>query len=226
VPELGITVFTLPVAELPTVFTGPLVLGTNPTLPYVSADKRTVVFNATSLVDDIYTRNPNITKQFALKLTHGGNTIAFNVGSAAYIPVSATVPVALLQVTVADSGTPLNIYAAGDPVDLRPRFFRVFTNGHPDALPQSNGPGLPGTTIKIEFQATTQTAAGAPNELTPSMYETDITRLSNVAVYPNANQFRYVRFRISFDLLTDPAAQLSFSTPVSSLQFFRLPFKF
>jgi hypothetical protein len=214
------------VVELPTVFNAPLVLGANPTLPYVAADKRTIVFNATSLVDDIYTRNPNIVKQFAVKLTHGGTLFPFNVASASYIPMSATVPIPLLEVTVSDSGSPLNNFAAGDPVDIRPRFFRASTDGHLDSLPQSNGPGQAGNTIKIEFQATTQTAAGAPNEQTPSMFETDVSKLSNTTAYPNANQFRYVRFRISFDLLSDPTAQLTFSTPVSSLQFFRLPFKF
>jgi hypothetical protein len=216
------------VSELPSVFTAPLVLGANPTLPYIAADYRTVVFDATTLVDDIYTRNPNIVKQFALKLGPVGSTTptTYSVGSATYIPMSQTVATPMLLVTVADSGTPLHVFGPGDAVDMRPRFFHISTQGVADSLPQSGGAGQAGSTVTIEFQATTQTPAGAPNEQNPSAFEKDISRLSNVAVYPDANQFRYVRFRISFDLLTDPTAQLTPSTPVTSLQFFRLPFKF
>jgi hypothetical protein len=216
------------VAELPTIFRAPLVIGTNPALPYLAPDGRTVVFDAATLSDDIYTRNPNIVKQFALELTpHGSSTPAtFNVGSASYIPASETVAIPLFRVTVANSGAPLHVFGTGDSVDIRPRFFRISTQGVADSLPQSSGPGQAGSTVTIEFQATTQTPDGSPNEETPSAFEKDISRLSNVAVYPNASQFRYVRFRISFDLLSDPTAQLTPATPVTSLQFFRLPFKF
>jgi hypothetical protein len=208
------------VAELPAILTG--TVAAEPALPFITADKRSVVFDSTLLTDDIYTRNPEILKGFALKLTAGSTTSTFDVASASF-----DVGAHQLRVTVSTSGMPLGPFAPGNAVELRPRFFKVETAGVQDSLPQSPGVGQPGTTITIEFQATSATATGLPDETTgvPSMFETDISRLSNTTVYPAAAAFRFIRFRVTFDLL-DNGGQLSFSTPIPSLEFFKLPFKF
>jgi hypothetical protein len=191
-------------------------------LPFITPDKRTVVFDSSALDDDIYTRNPNILKQFALKLTQGSTIATFSVASASFDAGAHQ-----LRVTVSDSGMPLGNFGPGHPVQLRPRFFRVSTQGVPDSLPQSPAAGQPGATIKIEFQATKATAAGTADGSpgAASLFETDISRLSNAAAYPAAASFGFIRFRVTFDLL-DGQGQLSFSTPVPSLEFFRVPFKF
>jgi hypothetical protein len=217
------------VAELPSIFTSTLVLHAQSSglLPYVDAsDFRTVVFDSTSTVnggvlgDDVYTRDPDLVKQFALKMTQSSTHTTFDVGA-----VSFDAGAHRLRVTVSSSGLPLQHFAPGDGVDIRPRFFRVSTQGTLDSLPQSPGPGQPGSAIKIEFQATSASSTGDPDESGASQFETDVTRLDDAAIYPNASSFRFVRFRVTFDLL-DGQGQLTFSIPVPSLEFFRVPFKF
>jgi hypothetical protein len=208
------------VIQLPAILSGPV--AAEPAMPFVALDKRTIVFDASALSDDIYTRNPNLLAHFELRVTQGSSTSKFDVASASY-----DAPSHQLRVTVSAAGMPLGNVIVGNGVELRPRFFRVSTQGVLDSLPQSPGPGQPGATIKIEFQATRATLAGLPDETAgaATMFETDIARLSNVAVYPAAASFAFFRFRVTFDLL-DGQGQLSFSTPVPTLEFFRMPFKF
>jgi hypothetical protein len=206
------------VEQLPPVATG--TIAGSPTLPFIAADQRSVVFDAATLSDDIYTRNPQIAKQFGLELSNGSLTQTFEVGFASFDPVSNQ-----FRVTVAESGTPLQPFGPGATAELIPRFFRVSTEGVVDSLPQSPAPGQPGLTIKVEFQCAKQTTTGQPDLTSLSAFETDIARLSNTTVYPTAVDFRFIRFRVTFNLL-DGGGQLSFSTPIPSLEFFRIPFKF
>jgi len=100
-------------------------------------------------------------------------------------------------------------------VEVLPRFFRVITNGVNDALPAS-------ATVRVRFQAAPADVAGNPT-LTgatafvhdPALIQTD----------PNAVNFKFVRFRVDFDILADGSA-LTFSTPRPTVDFLRLPFKF
>jgi hypothetical protein len=213
------------VTELPSIFSSALVLHdpTSGMMPFVDTnDFRTVVFDSTTLTDDIYTRNPNLMKQFELKFTQSASTTSFDVGSATFDAGAHQ-----LRVTVSNSGIPLQGFHSGDGVDVLPRFFRVATAGVLDSLPQSPAAGQPGSTIKVEFQATKATVTGTPDETTgvPTNFETDISKLSNTTVYPMAASFRFVRFRITFDML-DGGGQLTSSIPIPALQFFRMPFKF
>jgi hypothetical protein len=213
------------VSPLPSIFSSALVLHaqSDNTTPFIdTSDFRSVVFDAATLTDDIYTRNANLLKHFDLKFTQGSTPTDFDVGSATFDPATNR-----LRVTVTNSGLPLQGFHPGDGVDILPRFFRVTTQGVEDSLPQSPGLGQPGSTITMEFQATSATQTGAPDETTgvPSQFETDISRLSNTTVYPNAKNFRFFRFRITFDLLSGQG-QLTSSIPVPNLQFFRVPFKF
>jgi hypothetical protein len=213
------------IPDLPSLFSTALVLHaqSDGILPYIDPnDFRTVVFDSTLLIDDIYTRNPSLVDHFNLKFTQSSTSTGFDVGSATFDEASHR-----LHVTVSNSGIPLQGFHPGDGVDLLPRFFRVTTQGVLDSLPQSPGAGQPGSTIVMEFQATSATVTGTPDETSgvPSLYETDISRLSNTTVYPMASNFRFFRFRITFDLLSGQG-QLSSSIPVPALQFFRMPFKF
>jgi hypothetical protein len=217
------------VAELPSIFASTLVLHapSDGVMPYIdTADFRTIVFDSTTvahggaLSDDMYTRNPQILRQFALEFIQSSVHTTFDVGAATFDAASHQ-----LRVTVTNSGMPLQGFAPGDGIELRPRFFRVSTQGVLDSLPQSPGPGQPGSAIMIEFQAAPANTTGIPDTSSASQFETDIGRLGDVSVYPAAASFRFFRFRVTFDLL-DGQGQLTFSIPVPSLEFFRVPFKF
>ncbi len=198
------------VAELPPILSG--VLAGSPTPPYVAADLRTVVFDPTSppIGDDIYLRNTALLKRFVLRLTHGVAT-DFEVASASYDAATHA-----LRLTVDASGMPLAGFLPGDAVEVRPRFFRVITNGVPNSLPDSSQ-------IVVEFQTTTENLQGDPDTGTASAWVQDITLLDpNTGANPD---YRFLRFRISFDISAN-GAPLTFDTPIPSLDFFRVPFRF
>lgn len=193
------------VTELPEILGGSL--AAEPTMPFVTADRRTIVFDPTGL-DPIYTQNPNLMKRFGVLLTQGPTTTQFEVVSASYSGGQ-------LRLTVATSGTPLPANPAGYTVSVRPRFFRVITNNVPGALPASS-------TIQVRFQAAPADVSGNPLVTAATAFLTDATALQND---PNAANFKFVRFRVDFDILADGSA-LTFTTPRPTVDFLRLPFKF
>ena len=151
-------------------------------------------------------------KRFVLRFTFGSPT-DFEVGSASYDAATGQ-----LRITVSASGMPLSAFPVGAGVQLRPRFFRVITEGTPDNLPSSSS-------VVVEFQATTENVQGDPDGSPGALsaWVKDITLINpNVAGHPN---YRFFRFRISFDISAqgDP---LSFNTPIPSLDFIRIPFRF
>ena len=193
------------VTQLPAILSG--TLASEPTVPYVAADQRTLVFDATGL-DPIYTQNPNLMLRFGVSATHGATTSQFEVVSASYAAGQ-------VRLSVATSGVPLQGFTAGDAVSVTPRFFRVITNGVNDALPAS-------ATIQFRFQAAPADAAGNPTLTGATAFLTDAAAIQND---PNAANFKFVRFRVDFDILAD-GSSLSFSTPRPKIDFLRLPFKF
>lgn len=196
------------VADLPPIFTGSL--SSAPTPPYVAADLRTIVLDGTALPDDLYLRTPALLRRFSLELTQGGTT-EFEVGSASYDPTTHE-----LRLTVSAGGMPLAGYGPGDGLVLRPRFFRVATDGVVDSLPAS-------AKIRIEFQATTQNQLGGPDSFGESPWTKDLPSLDpNVAGNPD---YRFVRFKVFFDIGADGSPLTPF-TPVPSLDFLRIPFRF
>lgn len=199
------------VLELPPVATG--VLDAEPTLPYVTPDFRTIVFSAAGL-DELYITNPNLMRRFGLRLFQGSESELFEIASAVFLPSPDRI-----EATVTAGGQPLEGYVAGDSFEVIPRFFRVSTDGEVDALPASSS-------IKLEFQATSQTEQGTPVETVSdtgaSPWVTDIEDLNS---HPNAENFRFFRFRATFDILAD-LSPLSFTTPIPALDFLRVPFKF
>jgi len=195
---------TATVLELPAILAG--VLANEPTEPFVTADDRTVVFDAGALADDIYKRNPSLCVGFALKMTAGAVSTSFDVAAATY-----DLALDQLRLTVADSGAPLAGYAPGDTAELIPRFFRVSTDGVADSYPASSE-------ITIRFQAAPANAFGAPDEANASAFVTDITAL-------NSTTYRFVRFQVEFDIQAD-AGSLSPTTPIPALEFLSVPFRF
>jgi len=199
------------VAELPPIFSG--VLSASPTVPpFIAGDFRTLVVDGSALSDDIYLRNPALLRRFVLRLTFGAPT-DFEIASATYDTATDQ-----LRMTVSGSGMPLAGFLPGTAIELRPRFFRVITEGTDNSLPDSSD-------ILVEFQATTPNAQDDP-DLSPgalSAWVKDISLLDpNSSGHPD---YRFFRFRITFDISAqgDP---LTFSTPIPSLDFIRIPFRF
>jgi len=199
-------------AELPSILdgSGSQTIVAAPGTPYITQDKRTVVFDGTTLTDDIYLANPALLRFFDVRIVSGTTTYHFDAASATYDAMSG-----LLRVTVATSGMPLGVIPTdGSPtVSLRPRYFRAKTAGALDSLPDP-------ASVQFEFQATSANASGEPDELAVTAWTPDVAVLN---ANPNNANLRFFRFRVTFDLgLTD----LTPATPVPSVEFLRVPFKF
>jgi hypothetical protein len=168
------------------------------------------VFDGGPITDDIYLRTPALLRRCSVRLTHGV-THDFAVAAATFDPASGE-----LFATVEGSGMPLGAFVPGDGVALCPRFFSVITSGVPDSLPSSSR-------ITVEFQAALPNAQGEPDENAASAWVADVGRLDpNRGANPD---YRFFRFRVAFDISVN-GAPLTFDTPVPSLDFFRIPFRF
>ncbi len=177
-----------------------------PGLPEISADDaRTILFDASELApaDVIFTRNPGLLGQYELVVGATSMTVA----TADY---DETMDV--LSVTVSSSGP--EIPDAGL-AELIPRYFRVETNGVPDALPSSSE-------ITIEFQAAPRNVLGNPDEANATAWVTDLDDLNTD---PNNPDFRYLRFRVEFDI-SAMGGSLTFATPRPQLDFINIGFRF
>ena len=182
------------------------------TRPYIAADERTIVMAGSALSDDIYLQNPGLLRRFVVRMTFGTVT-DLEVGSATYDPTTDD-----LRITVSGSGMPLVTFGAGSGVQIRPRFFKVITEGTVGSLPDSSD-------VVIEFQATTPNAQGDP-DLSPGALSPFVSNISlldpNTSGHPD---YRFFRFRVTFDISAQ-GAPLSFNTPIPSLDFLRIPFRF
>jgi hypothetical protein len=189
-------------------------LASEPTLPFVTADYRTIVFDPTGL-DPIYIQNPSLMLRFGVLVTLGA-TSQFEVVAASY-------SAGQLRLSVATTGAPLQVLTSGN-VQVIPRFFRVITNGINDALPAS-------ATVRVRFQAAPADVTGnpvidPPPTSPPFVLATDfLNDAAAIKNHPNAANFKFVRFRVDFDILAD-GSSLTFSTPRPTVDFLRLPFKF
>jgi hypothetical protein len=195
------------VPELPPILSA--AIATSPTLPYIAADGRSILFDATGITDDVYIRNAALVKNFVLRIA-GATTKRFEITSATYDATANT-----LRVFVADSGAPLA--ALTGTAAIIPRFFRVSEDGQFDKLSSTSS-------IKIEYQATTAAASGLPNETAATPWVTDINAL-NTTTTPANTALRFFRFRVAFEIgIGQPS--LDFNTPTPGLDFLRIPFKF
>jgi len=177
-----------------------------PGLPDISADDpRTLLFDASELApaDVIYKRNPALLARFELRI----GLVRMTVASATY-----DVDTDVLAVTV--ESTDPELPGAGQ-ASLVPRYFRVETNGVADALPGTSE-------IKVEFQAAGRNSLGVPDEFNATPWLTDIDALN---AHPDNMGFRFVRFRVSFDIAATGGG-LSFNTPRPQIDFLNLSFSF
>ena len=115
-----------------------------------------------------------------------------------------------LRVTVStSSGTLEDFVAAGSiNVSLVPAFYRVNTNGLEDRIPDV-------ANIQILFDATDADSSGNPNPDQAFGFTSEIDDL-------NAKNWEFVRFRVLFNLNTDPMAELDLSTPRPALEHLRI----
>lgn len=190
------------VADIAPIVTG--TLAAPQTAPYVGADGRTLFLSAASFSDDLYVRNPALMRYFELEVAGSSYTVA-----------TASVDAGVIALTVAESGTPLAGAGVGAAFALRQRFFRIKTDGTLDRLPST-------ADITLEFQAAPATALGTPNEGAASAWVKDVAQLNAL---PGNNALRFVRFRVSFDIGAD-GTDLSATTPIPSVEFLRLPYRF
>jgi hypothetical protein len=171
---------------------------------------RVAVFDSAGITSDLYQRNPNLLRNFTLRLlSPGGTALAATVAAATYDLATGT-----FSVTVQGTGPVLSGFDLST-FELVPRFFRVSTNGVADLLP-------PSASVQIEFQATSATLSGQPDESAgaPSTWVADIDLLDGNP------DWRFVRFRVRFDIDALMTGNLSGSTPRPALEFLRIPFFF
>jgi len=206
------------VTQLPSIYTG--VVANEPTLPYITADDRSVVFDGTAL-DAIYKQNASLLRRFQLRMQVGSTISKFEVVAATWDATSGQ-----MRVSVATSGAPLGTFGAGTQLSLIPRFFSISTDGTADSLPTSSA-------IRIRFQAAKANAAGQPDLTNPSSNPASATATATtflddpalIQTYVGAKDFVFFRFRVDFDILSD-GSSLSFQTPRPEMDFLRVPFKF
>jgi hypothetical protein len=197
------------VPELPPILSG--VIAAQPTLPYIAADGRSMLFDTTGITDDVYIRNPALVKNFVLRIA-GATTKRFEITAATYDSTLHT-----MRVTVADSGAPLATLTGT--AAIIPRFFRVAEDGQFDKLSSTS-------TIKIEYQAAPAAASGLPNESLATAWVTDINALNAPPLsVPTNTNLRFFRFRVAFEIGIGQAS-LEFDTPTPSIDFLKVPFKF
>jgi len=200
------------VDPLPAILTG--TLSSSPITPYIEDDGVTVVFDITSLVgaNDIYRRNPNLTQLFEVTVTNGTETRRFEAAS-----VEADELAGELRLTVAAlaNGVTLDGFGVGATVSLIPRFFGISTEGIEGFLPDS-------ATLKVSFQAAPRSPSGSPAEMNATPLTTNISDLTSS---PDNTDFQFIRFVIEFDIGAD-MLPISFSSPLPSLDFLRVPFRF
>ena len=172
-------------------------------------DPATLILSATDLApaDEVYRENPNLMVRFELLITPqgGGDPVSFDVQSASYT-ASADEFAVTVNADLPSAGT----------VELRPRYFLIETNGVESVLPTTAG-------VQIQFQAAPASVAGQPDDSNifpgTGQWANDISTLSGA---PGNTNFRFFRFRVSFDIGND----LSFNTPRPGVDFLRVPFRF
>lgn len=187
------------------------------TFPFVDPDGTTVVFDVTDLVgaNDIYRRNPSLTQLFDVVVTDGAQTAVFGVVTGVTDEMAGE-----LRLTIGDSASGLTLadFSLGDTVSLIPRFFGVSTEGINNFLPDS-------ASIKVSFQAAPESVNGGPDENLATALTSDIDEITNpVGVVPNTD-LRFFRFVVEFNLTAD-LSDLTPTSPIPTLDFLRIPFRF
>ncbi|QDU67020.1 IPT/TIG domain-containing protein [Engelhardtia mirabilis] len=197
------------VASLPSILSGqPL---------SVDPVARTVVVDATALLTDasgpfskdVYLRNPQLLRQFELELVSGFTELSFTVASADFDASDSNLTLHLDQ-----SGGPLSSFGGrGTSFELVPRYFRVRNDGLQDVLAAP-------ASIMIRFQGLAADSGGLPrldNPLVP--WTSDVSKFNDPGM---PAPIEFVQFEVTFDL--GPSGNSA--SPLLSLEFIRLPFRF
>jgi hypothetical protein len=180
--------------------------------------------DATPLVggpDEYYLTNTELLRHFLLELQDASqptNFRRFDVVSATYNASNNTLALAL-----DGNGPPLDSFTStgSTNAELQPAFFRIVTDGVPDALPAS-------ASVQIQFAATTADSFGLPDETygvgmdEPLVNTTpDISALN----FAGNNQLRFIRFEILFDIDAQ-GTKLTPTNPIPSTTHLRQPFSY
>jgi hypothetical protein len=205
--------------QLEPALVGPDLVVSAPATPYVDVDLYTMVFDSTGIAgfDDVYERNPMLLRGGSVLLSLASQPDVkqdFEVVQASYDPALDR-----LAVTVTADAGPLTGFNPASDVQaaLIPRSFRVEAAGWADRL------GAPDTRITFTWDATLADGAGAPDE-SASWSALNGAFTANPADL-NGAPWDFVRVRIDFDL---DASNSGFDplSPLPSLEFLRVPFRF
>ncbi len=168
-------------------------------LPRVDVDGRTLLVDAISFYQDVWWLEPATLVDSVVQL-----------GGARFEVASASVAGGIVRLTVAEPGTPLAGFPSGIPAQVRPRFFRVATDGVRDSLPTS-------ASIRITFQGAPNDGSGHPDTSLATAWSADVNTLSATPT------LAFLRFQVDFDLAAD-GSDLTTNSPRPSLEFLRIPF--
>jgi len=189
------------VLRLPAIANG--TLASAPNAAYVDVDGRTLVIDAASISDALWSSDPALLVGAELALQTAGGAGRFEVES-------ASAPGTSLRLTVAGAGTPLAGFGAGSTYTLYPRTFRIATDGVHDSLPTS-------ASIRITFQGAPDDGLGQPDRALGSAWSSDANTLESVA------NLAFLRFQVDFDQAAD-GSELTTGSPRPSLEFLRVPY--
>ncbi len=161
--------------------------------------------------NDVYIDNPSLLTRY--RLVVGAETAA--IVAAEYTADDASFGnAATLRLYVSNEGADLPTSGTAEVI---PRYFVISTFGVEDSLPDTS-------TVAIEFQATTLSSLGTPDEgsILPSSssWASDISNLN----YAGNSELQFVRFRVRFDI--GVGTELSATTPRPKLEFLTIPFTF
>ncbi|HKB16802.1 MAG TPA: hypothetical protein VKF62_12105, partial [Planctomycetota bacterium] len=181
------------------VFLPPAIPGTTRTISVAS-----VTANSVSIPGAIVP-NPATLPRYALNPNTGQGQV-FTIASAAFDGTST-----LIQTDPADGAMTAVLPPGGTTtVEVRPRFFRIFSSGTPDFIP-------PGQTVRILFEGAAQVSPQVVGLVGPT------PDLSDLEVPPGLPQKRFLRFTVDFDL---GSAGLSTATPRPEVRFLKIPIRF
>jgi len=199
----------------------------------VERDEAAVVLAAQALAvaDEIYKRNPLLLRRFHVRVFDQSDPqtgFTFVVAGASYT-FDADAGIDQFRVTLDAAPAELELafasLGANARVSLLPRHFGLETAGVSGFFPAD-------TAVRITFDATVRGVDGEPSEVAAfshpdgpggGFFTGDLSELSQ----PGQPAWDFVRFRVDFDLNTDPnASGVDLSTPRPGLSFLRLPFEY
>ncbi len=196
-PGLGLGV--VKTDESGTVFLPPASPGTSRTIP-----SENVTAHSASIPGALVP-NPATLARYALN-PNAGQGAVFTIASAAFDGTNT-----VIQTEPADGGMTDVLPVGGTTtIEVRPRFFRVFSSGTPDFIP-------PGQTVRILFEGAEQISPAVVGLVGPT------PDLGDLGVPPGLPQKRFLRFTVDFDL---GSAGLSTATPRPEVRFLKVPIRF